>query len=203
MALKLATPPATALPAVTSALDRLAGRTVNSLGGGGAAIGPRSLAVAERNAMTSSVPHPVYQLTLADLAEGRGLDAARRVGWRYLLEDGSHQVLGFAETSDEAADGVQLRALNTGRFGQATRDAVEAAEHLGFVARDDFEVRVLRVPALSLNALWLAGDRDTVEDALVPLSPTPAEILPGAPTRAAELLDKLRPLARRRLGFRE
>jgi hypothetical protein len=200
MALKLATPPAEALPAVASALDRLQARTMDSLGGGGAAIGPRALAIAERNTMNSSVPHPVYQLTLEDLVEDRGLEAARRVGWRYLLEDGSKQVLGFAET-DDSGGGVQLRALNTGRFGQATRDAVESAEHLGFVSADDFEVRVLRVPALSLSALWLASE--TAEDALVPLGPTPAEISTGVPARATDLIEKLRPLARKRLGFRE
>lgn len=201
MPLKLAPPPPGALGVVGAALDRLQHRTAAALRESAAPVGPAPLVRTGRGRMTSSVPHPVYHLGLEELVRGGGLDQATLVGWRYLLEAGGRRVLGFAETSPDVGGGVEFRALNTGGFGQATRDAVEAAEQLTFVERDEFEIRLLRVPALSLTALWLASP--TAEDALIPLPPAPRGVTVGAPVRAPDLLALLRPLAVKRAAFRE
>jgi hypothetical protein len=200
MPLTLATPPATCIGEVTGALDKMNAQTAAAAALGGAAVGPVALNRSARASMTAAAPHPVYRLGLDDLVAGHGLDAAVLAGWRYLLEDG-HRVLGFAETTPEKDTKVAFRAFNTGTFGQATRDAIEAADQLTFVQRDDFEVRVLRVPGLSLTALWLSSA--TAEDAFVVLPPAPKSVATNVPLTESALLSLLRPLAKQRLEFRE
>lgn len=208
MPLTLATPPPTALAAVTGALDRLQARATYDVSGGGPSAVPRALSRVGRNRMTASVPHPLYQLTLQQLVAGAGLAEARLTGWRYLLEDGGERVLGFAETTapaDQAA-AVTMRALNTGPFAQATRDAIEDAERRDFASGGQREVRVLRVPGLSVTALWLAetdAGHAAAEDTLIVLSPAPTELTPNVPMPGANILALLRPLAEARLSFLE
>jgi len=201
MALKLAQEPVGGLQAVTQALDQLEDGAVHSLGGGNAYSGPLGMLRSGRNQMAATVPHPVYQLGLDSIVEDGGLQAAVQVGWRYLLENVSH-VLGFAETTNDEGAGVRFRALSTGTVASTLKDAIATAENLPFVAAtDDFELRVLRVPGLALTALWLQSA--TAEDALIALAPAPEGIVAEQPYRETEFLELLRPLAERRLRFRE
>ncbi len=48
-------------------------------------------------------PQEVFTLGLADLVAGRGLEAARSTGWRYLVQEGDN-VLAAAETVTTAAN---------------------------------------------------------------------------------------------------
>lgn len=199
MSMKLATPPATALAAVAGALDHLQTRNALAMGGGGPTRGPRALARVGHGRLTAAAPHPVYTLTLEQLARGAGLQEAQLVGWRYLLEDDGGRVLGFAETTPEQGGGapVTLRALGTGGGAQAVRDALVDLE-----ARDlgdhDRELRLLRVPALSIAALWLAAPGG---DLMAVLPPAPGELPPRLPLTADAVLARLRPLAQARLQF--
>ncbi len=48
------------------------------------------------------------------------------------------------------------------------------------VAKDDFELRVLRIPALYVMAFWLHGEK---KDILVPMPPTNSRLNPTRPIR--------------------
>ncbi|NUU21628.1 MAG: hypothetical protein HOV68_08960, partial [Streptomycetaceae bacterium] len=50
---------------------------------------------------TTVCPHRMFEIDLADLAAGRGVDAARPVGWRWLVHDG-HRTVGAVEVADPA-----------------------------------------------------------------------------------------------------
>ena len=57
-------------------------------------------------------PHQIFSLGLADLVAGRGLEAAKPTGWRYLVQDGDN-VLASAETVSLRRAGACLLRSST------------------------------------------------------------------------------------------
>jgi hypothetical protein len=136
-------------------------------------------------------PHPIFNLDLADLAAGKGLEAAKPAGWRYLVQQGDN-VLASAETA-LAPTGTEhvFSSFNEGGFVKSTAEAIRTAYALPQVNQGQFELRLLRVPALYVMALWI-HDPGKNSDVLVPLEPSPTDLPAGKPVPAAQLLDELR-----------
>lgn len=148
-----------------------------------------------------ALPHAVYDLGLEALAAGAGLEAAALSGHRHLVLGDGH-VLAAAELP-AVPPGQEDAAVHVtaGPLAQATADAARAAEGLPQVQAGAFEVRLLRVAALHLVALWLAGDGPG--DALiVPLPPAPHGLTAGRAYPVAQALALLRPVAATRVGFK-
>jgi hypothetical protein len=156
----------------------------------------RALGGARTEALDVAAPHDVYTLGLDALAEGKGLEAAEPVGRRVLIMRADEPVA-TAELEDPEGGG-SLTATE-GPFTAATAGAIARVESWPAVVDGDYELRVLRLPALYLMALWLkdeAGD----DDLIVPLDPAPAGIEAGRGYGEEELLDELRHRARSRLA---
>lgn len=160
MPLHLPDPPAGTPDKVRSTLHAFAG---------GAKFSTEKLRGARTEGLEISTPHEVYTIGLDDILADRGIDHARPVGWRYLIEaDG--EAIASAETA-ESDDGTQeISQFNEGPFVTATATAVRAAETLPQVAAGAFELRLLRIPALYLMALWL---HSKAADLLIPMAPSP------------------------------
>jgi hypothetical protein len=160
MPLNLPEPPRGVPEAVRSKLEAFAEN---------AAFSTPALRGARREQLGVSTPHQIYTMGLADIEAGGGLDRARPVGWRYLIEaDG--EVIASAETAP-ARDGTQeLSQFNEGPFVAGTATAVRNARALPQLATAGFELRLLRIPALYLMALWLHSAN---ADLLIPLVPSP------------------------------
>src|SRR5215471_2294373 len=162
-----------------------------------------------------SEPHPVYVATLDDLAAGKLLSAARQTGWRYLLVH-DDEVVAEAELSAgrPAAKGAKgakksrsakkeeltFAGLTHGPFSAATVEGLHAAESLPQVEKDDYELRLLKVPAVYLVALWLHGAN---EDILVPLGQPPAGLKKNKPYTEATVIRALRPTVARTKEFQD
>jgi hypothetical protein len=169
---------------VRSHLSSLAGRpqyTTRALGMGG----PPSVAL--------SAPHDVYTLGLDQLAGGAALGDARPVGRRFLVMDADDAI-----ASAEVAPGGGGFQSNEGPFVVATAAAIRDAESDPELADGLYELRLLRIPAIYLVALWLKDDHGDA-DVLIPLSPAPAALETGRRYRPAELLPELRGLASEQL----
>ena len=159
--------------------------------------------------VSHSEPHPVYIATLDDLAKGKLLAAAKQTGWRYLLVHGNAAV-GEAELSAETrgAKGAksakskepQFLGLTHGPFTAATIDALHAAERLPQIAKADYELRLLKVPAVYLVALWLHGGN---EDILIPLGQPPAGLKKNKPYTEAGIIRALRATVVRTKEFQD
>jgi hypothetical protein len=127
-------------------------------------------------AASLSAPQRIFTVDLDALAQGDGIeDTARATGWRFLVEEATEPVAA-AEVQDKT--GAALPAeLTEGQFVRSTAEGLRAAETLAPVEEAAFELRLLRVPALYLVALWLhATER---EDLFLPLEPAPAPFEPG------------------------
>jgi hypothetical protein len=181
-----------ALRTIQDGLDRLASRPE---------YGDRLLAQADTARLAVSLPHDVYTLGLEAIAEGRGLDAAEPVGRRCLVMEDERPVAA-AELRDQGAEGEGELTTTEGPFTEATARTVQEVEGWPEVAEGEYDLRLLRVPALYLMALWLK-DRDGSADLLVPLDPAPSGLESGARYEEGELLDRLQRRARERLEFEQ
>jgi hypothetical protein len=126
---------------------------------------------------TVSAPQRVFTVGLDSLAGGRAIEeAAEPTGWRFLVEEGEEPVAA-AEVQDQTGAAVPAQ-VSEGAFVRSTAEGLRAAEELPPVQETGFELRLLRVPAIYLNSLWLhAPDRP---DLFVPLDPAPPGLEAGA-----------------------
>ncbi len=181
MPLRTPAPPASADQAARGAFQAAADARAFRLPALRNATGPLQLAQ----------PHQVFTLGLDDLAAGRGLAAARPTGWRYLVQDGGNAVAAAETVAAGPGDGHVFSAFNEGRFVASTAEAIQAAGESPETSQDDFEVRLLHVPALHVMALWLHGQDAAAGDLLMPLEPSPVQTPAGRPAPAAVLLREL------------
>jgi hypothetical protein len=158
-----------------------------------------------------SEPHPVYVATLDDLAAGKLLAAAKQTGWRYLLAQNDEVVAEAELVAGRAAKGakgakaakgggLEFAGLTHGPFTGATVDGLHAAERLPQVEKADYELRLLKVPAVYLVALWLHGND---EDILVPIGQPPAGLKKNRAYTEARVLRALRATVARTKEFHD
>ncbi|MFV2022976.1 hypothetical protein [Micromonospora sp. LOL_023] len=116
-----------------------------------------------------STPHQIYVLGLDGIITDSGLDSTQPVGRRYLTEEAG-QPIASAETTP-APDGTeQMSQFTEGPFVASTDKALKGVYKLATLKATRYELRLLRVPALYVMALWLHLPR---RDLIVPLEPSP------------------------------
>jgi hypothetical protein len=144
--------------------------------------------------LSLSSPHPVFAIPLDRLAaEDRPLEAAELVGWRALLEEDKRVVAAVELPATEAGKASAL--VNRGPFVDSTVAALTTAEGHERVASERLELRLLRVNALYLLALWLhAAEGDT--DLFIPLAPAPTPLQAETPYESAGFEAELSEMAR-------
>lgn len=143
-------------------------------------------------------PHPVYDLSAEDIANGRGLDAARLTGERYIVGTPGAAVAAGELVPGGPGGAPELANLNYGRFVQGTVDALGRLEQLDEVKSHDYEVRVLRSAAVFLFAIWLKP-KSGRPDILYPLDPAPPPLEALRPYAPEAVLEAVAPIAQRRV----
>ena len=184
MALRVPEPTQASVEVVRSHLSTLAART---------AFPDRALTRANPAGLALAAPHDVYFLSLSDLAAGMFLEAARAVGRRFIVMDGNKPVAS-AELADEST-GSGFQA-SEGPLVESTAAAIEVAEADPQLDDADYEVRLLRIPALYFTALWLKSEDGRTADVVIPLNPAPAPFEPGRKYAPAEIRYPLAEAAR-------
>src|SRR6266542_2919283 len=115
--------------------------------------------------------HPVYAVGLRAL-DGGAAFSPKQVGWQFLTRDSDGRAIG-GDVPQTSLDGG---ALTTSRMqGPAVDKALQAiltTQELDQVRRNDYEVRVLRIPGLRIEAFWLKAkpyqDRPVSDDFVFP-----------------------------------
>jgi len=145
-------------------------------------------------------PHPVYSADLTEVAAGRTLASARQVGWRVFVS----KEVGGGRTAevhwDEAEAAYVFGGVTEGGFVGETLDAIEEMGRLDEVRQGDYVLRILRIPGLSVYAVWLRSDSGG-EDLVMPLGPTFGSLESGAVTSACDFDRALREPAAAVLAF--
>ena len=127
----------------------------------------------------------VFLLGLDDLRAGRGLEAARPIGWRYLVEDAGRPVA-LAETVVNREGRHVLGHVNYGPFVSGIDGALRRAEALE--GRDVVRPALLHVPALYFLGLWLQSTDRPAEDTLMPIAPVSTSLEANRAYAAPEVL---------------
>jgi hypothetical protein len=139
-------------------------------------------------------PHRVFALGARDVLDG-GLQRAVDAGWRYLVADRG-RIVASEELGGERGE---TASLNSGPFVESTANAIDELERLPEVEQAEFELRLLKVPALYVVAAWLVGERSLLR----PLAPLPSFLEAGRTYSEAEFVTALQAPAQRVLGFAE
>jgi hypothetical protein len=185
MGLLISDPPKESLAALRDSLNTLAAR---------GSFSDRGLREARPEQISATVPHAVFNLTLAAAREGKA-DAARLTGWRFLLAVDEH-VLASAETRSEG--GLQTFShVNAGPFVGGTVEALAVAEKVAEADERQLELRLLNVPAVYLMSVWLqpSGGGQEGDAVFVPIAPAPTGLEANRVYEQSDFLDALRSIA--------
>jgi hypothetical protein len=121
--------------------------------------------------VTPVAPHQVYSIGLNELAESRGLHAAKMVGWRTIILHGSIPVAAVDFTGG-GPEPRNLKSVNQGPQVQSSASAISLAEGMSQVKEKDYEPRLLQISSIYLVSLWLHGAQ---EEIFIPLEPAPGD----------------------------
>lgn len=137
----------------------------------GRGAGLQKLGAARVEDLELSTPHQVFVMGPDAAEAGGSLDRARPMGWRFLVESGG-EVIASAESPEgpEQPEGAGEPSFSEGQIVASTAGAVKAARALPQLANAGFDLRLLRIPAMYQNALWLHSPH---ADLLIPLEPSP------------------------------
>jgi hypothetical protein len=100
----------------------------------------------------ASQPIPVFVLQLDEIGDGF-LGRARRWGWRYLLIDTGSA----ADVNDKA----EFHSISHGELPARLMEACERASAMFEQRPEQFEPRILEIPALYVVTLWIFGPEQT------------------------------------------
>lgn len=186
MSLKTGKPPKKALQVVSDAIRSVASSPDKAL---------KAIAAAPE-ATDLTAPLQVYTMDLKDVINN-DLSKASGTSWRYhiLRED---EPVAAAEVSASKNSKVQFSHFNRGPFVEETIRAILQAESLNEVIKNDYEARILRIPALYVMALWLHNKND---DILIPMPPTNEYLIAKKTYSRKEFFDTLNSAAQSRIEF--
>lgn len=143
----------------------------------------------------------VYNLPIKDLTmpvkdhASDGLDGAVRTGWRYIQVRPDEDVGEIVEV-DEAAGEPTLASFAEGRMAGRMNDAANAAERELASDPSEYEPRILRLPEIQMEALWMHAPDPKVKDRFYGLPNSQKHLIDKdfmdtARTRASEYLKKI------------
>jgi hypothetical protein len=189
--LQLATPPANTYELIARAISQL------STAGGSA---DRVTNVNDPSKLSAALQHKVYTLGRSDIVQGRNLDKARVLAWRFLIQYGTKILAATEFSCDAQGQNLRFASLDTGPFAQGTREAVRLAEGLASVKAGSYELRALRAPSVYAMALWLMNLQrgDDIIIPILPAGPGPQPASEGGgplPQSPRDFLDRLRSTA--------
>jgi hypothetical protein len=144
-------------------------------------------------------PLPVFSFALDDLAAGRDPRNETPVSWKFLLVSGTQPVR-TVDVVSASAGGYSFAAISAAEAVAINR-AIETAEQDKTVAGGDYELRLARVPALYVTALWLKN-REGGADRFVVVPPAPDGFRPYFVEDVDGFLTPLRIAAKQRTGAR-
>jgi len=136
----------------------------------------------------------------ADQAKRGEVLQARAGGWRYLIFDGAQSQFSGEVDAKGEDNSARFTQVSSGPFEQATFEAINRAETLDQVNNGEYELRYLKIPGVSVEAVWL-HDTHGKEDLFLPLLPEHEELRGQEPISARDFIRIMQKIAEARLEF--
>jgi hypothetical protein len=133
-------------PGAFSALAKIVNDTIPMQAPGDAGGSP---------ALTASQPIPKFVLGLANISDLGFLRNAQQTGWIYLISGDDPVAVAEVRTTKEG--GAHPASISTGQLPQRLANITKFAEQQYGADPADLEPRLLEIPALYVDALWLHG----------------------------------------------
>jgi hypothetical protein len=156
-----------------------------------------ALARVDPAAVALSTPHPVYNLGLDDLVADRPPAESSLTGWRYLISVANRVVANGEVATEPGGANPRFSSVNQGPFDPAIETALGRLASSG--GATEHSVRLLRIPALYMMALWLHSDDQ--DDRYQPLPPAPPPLRADESYSWSEFRQALLQQAQDRLEF--
>jgi hypothetical protein len=121
----------------------------------------------------------VYNLTPRELADGR-LDDPTPTGWRYVQIREDAPVGEIVEVLAHNRAEPELASFTSGRLAGRMSETASRAESELSDEPDEFEPRVLRVPEIHMEALWMHSPDPNVADRFYGLPTSQRELINDA-----------------------
>jgi len=195
MPLQIPSAPPTADQALQAGMQRLPAHKKTMLFGAAGGAGVAEPAI--------SLPHQVFLLHADDVLGGATIESSEPVAWRYLVDQqappGGAPAKATAEVS-ATESGHRFTHIQQGWIGEATLKVVQSVASRPEVAQGSFDLRLLRIPSLLVDALWLKNNRPG-EDLVQPIASADKALDPALLYSASEFLIRLRDIASRKRRF--
>jgi hypothetical protein len=165
-----------------------------------AAVAETAMAMAAPPAASVEITnaYPIYTTSAKALLLRKLLKLAKLTAWQYLVIEGE-SVRGAAEVVRRFSifrTKIDYAGSYPAHYAERIVAAITTAEELPQVQARSYELRLLRAPDLSLLAVWLWRDDDSL---LLPIAPAPGGLVALQVMSEQELTETLTPLARRRV----
>lgn len=157
------------------------------------------LVAANPSAIQMDSAHPVYNLGLREIVAGIPLGGVNVNSWRFLVRESSNQAAAAETLTAGRAGQPEFASVNAGPFVQGTEAAVRALQSDPAFAQGDWEVRLLRVPALHTFAVW-AHSKAGSDDRFKPVEPVQPFLDANRTYSWTELLAAMKPAAEQKLS---
>ena len=132
---------------------------------------------------------PWFVLGIADVP--KGLQAARPVGWRYVLSTGDPASPVLANTTMRDSSQHAFARLTQSPFASDLQARIGALRQEPTVSAGSYSAALLQVPACYVMAIWVQ-DTTHHDDLVSVVAPAPPPLVAGGLDSASEFLNALR-----------
>jgi hypothetical protein len=147
-----------------------------------------------------SMPHDVYLIDINSLRL-QAVPTFRLIGFRVLdNSEKNHQLI--YEFDNSTANGTVQQVIHDPSYTLPYFEALDNMMKNPYLQNGQFSLRLVRLPSLKVEALWLHEDKDPHLDHFLPLSPT--SVFPTRePLPAAVFFDRLRQAAEEKRNYND
>jgi hypothetical protein len=158
------------------------------------------LAQAKPEQIRLSSGHPVYNLGLKDIVDGKPAAQLTITTWRFIVQGSGAEPAAAETLPGGGSTQAEFSSVNSGPFVSGTIDAFAAITKDSAFAKGDWEIRLLRIPALYIAAAWV-HEKSSGEDRLRPVQPAPTYLDTTKTYTWTEFMLAIKPAAEQRIAM--
>jgi hypothetical protein len=158
-----------------------------------------SLATAKPEQISIASGHPVYNLGLQEVVNNTPPANLQLSSWRFIVQGNGPEPTAAETLPAVAARAAEFSSVNSGPFVAGTTEAFASVMKDPTFTSGNWEIRLLRIPALYLFAVWV-HEQNGSDDRLRPINPAPAYLDTAKTYTWNDFLAAIKPEAQQKLS---